>query len=389
VRLRILALTNLFPTPWDPRRATFNRQQFERLGRKHDVSVLVAVSFLDRLRGRRGESRSSLSLSHFTFFYPPGVARSLHAAFYYVSMMLGRGRRVQRGEYDCLLASWAYPDAVAASRFARRLRVPYVVKVHGSDLNVQAELPARRGQIAGALQRADAVIAVSRALADRAVALGVEPSRVHTIYNGVDAERFSPGSREDARRRLRLDAGRLVLYVGNLKVSKGCTDLLEAFPAVLERHPDAQLAYVGEGADRGTMVQRLESLGITDRVRLVGSIPHDDLAGWFRAADLLCLPSHAEGVPNVVLEAMASGTPVVATRVGGIPEVVPGHAGILVEPRAIVALGQALNSALDRAWDTPSIVAHARTFRWDDNIGKLEQVLLKAARRLTESTRPS
>jgi glycosyltransferase involved in cell wall biosynthesis len=381
-RLRILALTNLFPSPWDPRRAAFNRQQFERLGRVHDVSVRVAVNFLDRLRGRRGDPGTRIAADCFTFVYPPGFARPLHAAFWYASLMLQGGWRIRRGEYDCLLASWASPDAVAVSWLARRLRVPYVVKVHGSDLNTQAEQPLRRRQIARALQEAHGVIAVSRALAEKAVELGADPARVHTIYNGVDADRFSPGSREEARRRLKLDAGGpIVLYVGNLKLSKGCRDLLDAFPAVLGRHADARLFYVGDGPDRNAVVQRSESLGITDKVRFVGGVPHDALPDWFRAANLLCLPSHNEGVPNVVLEAMACGTPVVATRVGGIPEVLPGDAGLLVEAHAVDALGAALRRALDETWDARSIVAHAGKFRWDDNIRMVEHVLLEAAGR--------
>jgi glycosyltransferase involved in cell wall biosynthesis len=384
-RLRILALTNLFPSPWDPRRAAFNRQQFERLGRVHDVSVRVAVNFLDRLQGRKGDPGTRVATECFTFVYPPGFARSLHAAFWYASLMLQGGWRIRKGDYDCLLASWASPDAVAVSWLARRLGVPYVVKVHGSDLNTQAEQPRRRRQIARALRGAHGVIAVSRALAEKAVALGADRARVHTIYNGVDADRFHPGARDEARRRLKLDAeGPIVLYVGNLKLSKGCRDLLDAFPAVLARHAGARLFYVGDGPDRHALVQRAESLGLTDKMRLVGSVPHDALPDWFRAANLLCLPSHNEGVPNVVLEAMACGTPVVATRVGGIPEVLPDEAGLLVEARAIDALGAALARALDETWDAQAIVAHAGKFRWDDNIRMVEHVLLEAAGRTGE-----
>lgn len=137
--MKILILTNLFPTPWDPLRGAFNRQQFERLGEHHEVDVLTAVDFRQRLRGVRGEVRTpTLRTDHFVFVYPPRIGRSLHAVFWLLSLLWQRGRSLRAARYDCLLASWAYPDAVAASWLARRLGIPYLVKVHGSDLNVQA-----------------------------------------------------------------------------------------------------------------------------------------------------------------------------------------------------------------------------------------------------------
>ena len=379
--MKILILTNLFPTPWDPLRGTFNRQQFERLGQHHQVEVLTAVDFRDRLRGVRGDAKvTGLHADHFVFVYPPRIGRSLHAVCWLLSLLWQRGRSLREAHYDCLLASWAYPDAVAAGWLARRLGIPYVVKVHGSDINVQAEHAWRRPQIRNCLRGAGAVIAVSRALADKTVALGVEASRVHVIYNGIDHALFAPGSRDEARRRLGLSADTpLLLYVGNLKSSKGCLDLLEAFAALLAMRPGARLVYVGKGPARGALRDRATALGCATRVQLVDAVAHATLPDWFKAADLLCLPSHNEGVPNVVLEAMACGIPVVASDVGGIPEVVPEYAGILVPPQAIEALTAALLEAAGRGWDGARIAAHARNFRWEDNVGRLDRVLRHAA----------
>jgi len=380
MRLKILVLTNLFPTPWDPLRGAFNRQQFERLGQRHDVTVLTAVDFRERLRGVRGPvAIDGLRTDHFVFVYPPRIGRALHALCWLLSLWWQRGRAIRAARYDVVLASWAYPDAAAAGWLARRLGIPYVVKVHGSDLNVQANHALRRPQIRCALRGAHAVVAVSRALAEKAVAIGAEAPRVHAIYNGVDSERFAPGDRLAARQRLGLSAeGPLLLYVGNLKHTKGCVDLLEAFPAVLAAQPRARLVYVGAGACRAALLERADALGCAGQVQLVGAVAHAALGDWFRAADVLCLPSHNEGVPNVVLEAMACGTPVVATRVGGIPEVVPQEAGILVPVHTREPLADALVQACTRPWDSDRIVAHARAFRWDANVDQLDAILREA-----------
>ena len=375
--MKLLVLTNLFPTAYDPLRATFNRQQFERLGRRHEVEVLTAVDFRDRLAGVRGDPAVvAVTPTHFVFAYPPRIGRSLHAAFWMASLLVQHGLRLRRAGYDCILASWAFPDGVAAGWLARLLGVPYAIKVHGSDLNVQATYALRRRQIASSFRHAGALVTVSAALAAKAIALGADPERVHVLYNGVDSMRFAPGSRDAARRNLDLPtAGKLLLYVGNLKISKGCIDLLESFPAVLALHPGTRLVFIGDGPALSTLRDRSQALGVRDNVRLVGAMPHDELADWFRAADLLCLPSHAEGVPNVVLEAMASGTPVVASRVGGIPEVVPDYAGVLVPAHDSSALARGLDEALGREWDTERIVAHGREFNWEDNLEHLDEIL--------------
>ncbi len=381
MRLRVLILTNLFPTPWDPLRGAFNRQQFERLGQHHDVDVLTAVSFTERMAGVKGEVQvNHLHTDHFVFYYPPRIGRPLHAMCWLLSLLWQRGRKLRAASYDCLLVSWAYPDAAAVRWLARRLGIPYVVKVHGSDLNVHALQTLVRPQVRAALRGASAVVAVSQALADKAATLDADPSHVHVIYNGVDPTLFSPGSRDKARWQLKLlpDAP-LVLYVGNLKASKGCLDLLEAFPALLGVHPQARLVFVGDGACQAPLLERAKALGCEERVLLAGPVAHHALADWFRAADLLCLPSHNEGVPNVVLEAMACGIPVVATDVGGIPEVLPPHAGILVPPHDRAALAAALIDASGREWNSQAIVEYTSRFRWSDNIDRLGQILQTAA----------
>lgn len=375
--LKVLALGNLFPSPWDPGRASYNRQQFEYLGRLCDLQVIGAVDFRDRLhRAGTAPQFSRLQARWFTFWHVPRFGRRWHAQCWLAALELRYGRWIRQQNFDCLLASWAYPDAVAVSVLARRLGLPLVVKVHGSDINGLAASGHQREAVTRALVEAQSVITVSAALASKVQQLGVPEARIQVLYNGVDRHRFSPGHRDRACAALGLDEDcKRVLYVGNLKASKGCLDLLDALPEVLAHTPETRLVMIGEGPDRAAIMQRIHRLNLADAVSLPGAIAHSELPAWFHAADLLCLPSHAEGVPNVVLEAMASGLPVVATRVGGIPEVLPVEAGLLVPVSDTPALSAALQQGLGRTWDTARIVGHSKRFDWSDNAEHLFGIL--------------
>ncbi len=378
--MKVLALGNLFPSPWDPRRSMFNRQQFEHLGRLCQLHVVGAVDFRQRLRpAGTVPPFQHLQARWFTFWHLPRIGREWQAACWLAALQARHGRWIRQQNFDCLLASWAYPDAVAVAALARRLDLPWVAKVHGSDINGLPAAGRRRRRVAQALAEADAVVAVSEALADGVRQLGVPEADVHVLYNGVDRQTFCPGSRSRACAALGMDEdGRRILYVGNLKASKGCLDLLDALPALLASEPETRLVMVGDGPDRAAIKRRIAALGLDAVVSLPGAVAHRQLPDWFRASDLLCLPSHAEGVPNVVLEAMASGLPVVATRVGGIPEVLPDYAGLLVPAGDCAALGSALQQGLARTWDTARIVGHASRFDWSQNAERLFGILRDA-----------
>lgn len=387
MRARVLIVTNLFANPWDASRATFNQQQFERLARTLDVSVLVPVSWLSVLRRpfayprlRRAAMRRWPFADYVIFWYVPGVGRRFHAAFLLVSLLLQRLPTFLSRRWSCMLASWGYPDAVAVGALAMMSGTPFVVKVHGTDINAFANAPARRAQIRWALNRAHHVVAVSRALADRLGQIGVSRERTSVLYNGVDPRKFHPIAREEARGRLGYAThDRLVLFVGNVQSSKGCGELLSAFLSLSASTTGLRLAFAGSGPQTKELHTIVADRGMAQEIRFLGRLAHEDLLQWFGAAAVLCLPSHAEGVPNVVLEAMACGTPVVASDVGGIAEVLPPFAGLLVPPGNVKALQAALASALQTDWDTDRIVRHASGFDWDRNVARLGALLQEAA----------
>ncbi len=384
----MLVLTNLFEFPWDTGRGIFNQQQLQRLAKYFDLTVLVPVPWPSALRNRRklrayraaiAQRDGPLRVDHFLYWYVPGMGRSLNAVFMLLSLILQRAPTVLKGGWDCILGTWAFPDAVAAAGLGCLTGVPVVAKVHGTDINVYGAEPLKRFQIKHALNRCRRVVAVSQALSDRMIEIGVTPQKIAVVYNGVDPNLFYPIDRDVARRALGLDtATQIVLYVGNLLRSKGCLDLLEAAALSARKNPRLRLVMVGGGADLATLRRRAIELEFEDRLLLPGRLEHIVLVQWFGASNVFCLASHAEGVPNVVLEAMACGLPIVATAVGGIPEIVPELAGVTVPAGHVDDLANALTHALERAWNRDAIAAHARSFDWERSATQLRDLIEEA-----------
>jgi len=389
--LRVLVVTRLYPNAIDPLAAAFNRQQFEALSRLCTVDVLAVIpwfpgarlfsrwSAAGRLSGVPARERiGPLDVHHPRVFYLPRVGHALAPALYAASLLPWLSER--RGQVDVVLGSWAFPDGVASVTLARLRGVPAVVKVHGSDLNVLAELSAVRRRLSEVLPQADRVVAVSRGLADKARALGVRPERIAIVPNGVDRQLFRPQDRAAARRELGLHPDRpLILYVGRLERAKGTEDLLAAFQQMGGGARPPVLAMVGEGSDGERC--REAARAFPDRILVPGARPLAEVARWLAACEVLVLPSWNEGTPNVILEALAAGRRVVATRVGGIPDVITGPGlGELVEPRDPAGLAQALGRAIAVPYD-PAAVAAAAPGGWDASAARLLEVLEGAARK--------
>jgi glycosyltransferase involved in cell wall biosynthesis len=232
---------------------------------------------------------------------------------------------------------------------------------------------------AWALPRAARVVAVSRPLADEVVALGVDRDRVRVVMNGVDGDLFKPGARAAARKELGLPAGPLAVYVGNLKPEKGVLDLGRAWANVLAKVPDATLLFVGDGPLKGELESMTNQHG--ERVRLIGRQPLERVPLYMAAADILVLPSHSEGTPNVVLEALASGRRVVATSVGGIPDLITdGKLGALVPSKDPDALAAALATALREPYDAREVAQLGARGGWAASASALHAVLSEAAK---------
>ncbi|MCA9599336.1 MAG: glycosyltransferase [Myxococcales bacterium] len=368
--MRVLIVTKIFPNAVEPASSPFNRQQFAALARRAEVELWATIPWFPGARllrrwsaaGRLGEvprqeQIDELSVRHPRVVYLPKLA-AVNGALYAASLTLDA--LAQRGRVDVVLGSWAYPDGYAVVRLARRLGARAVIKVHGSDLDVLSRRATLRGRIRRALAGADRVVAVSDALAASAHELGAE--QVSVVRNGVDHALFRPTPRPCRRR---------VLFVGRVERDKGVLDLIRAVSLA-----DATLSIVGTGSAEARARALAARLGAN--VTFAGARPHTEIPEWLARSDVLALPSRHEGCPNVVLEALACGRPVVATRVGGIPELVSSKMlGELVAPDAPRCLADALRCVLERTHDPWQLAATANVPSWAQSAAQLYDVLVE------------
>jgi glycosyltransferase involved in cell wall biosynthesis len=383
--MRILALTSLYPNPYQPHRAPFNRQQLRALSVQQAVTIIAPIAWTDELVARRrspirlpADRRGTwdgITVDYPRYVFPPNLLRGWYGHFFRQSVRASFERAVIEFRPDILYASWAYPDGWAAVELGRRAGLPVVIKVHGSDVLMLDTYSSRRRPTIEALRRADAVVTVSRHLAGRLVQLGIDPQRLSVVYNGIDNDLFRLGPADEARERLCLNRREpIVLYVGNLVAVKGPDILIEA-GARLSRDGIAFRFYlIGQGPLYLKLKQQISHYGLEEQVKLLGPKPLEQLPDWYRSADVFVLPSHSEGMPNVLMEAAACGTPFIASRVGGISEIANGRLGRLVPPGDPAALAEAIKQAL-RGRDLAVRVAGFRPLSWADSAKSLTRVL--------------
>ncbi|MEW5977986.1 MAG: glycosyltransferase family 4 protein [Acidobacteriota bacterium] len=342
----------------------------------YEVRVVAPVPYFPPLKINRRwlysqisatETIEGLEVHHPRYFMIPKVSMFLQGLLMFLNV-LPHVRRVRKSfDFDLIDAHYVYPDGFAAVLIGLCLRKPVVVSARGTDINVYSEFRLIRRFLAFTLKKAHGVVAVSKALAKGIEQLGIPPARVTVIPNGVDHKRFFPAPQAEARARLKLPPGRLILSVGHLIAGKGFDLLVRAFHSLIAQKDfgDIRLVIVGEGYFRSQLESLIMTLKLEGKVVLIGDRPHDELPDWYNASDVFCLVSAREGWPNVIVEAMGCGKPVVATPVGGIPEILCSKSlGILVEPD-IDAIANALSVALTAHWKTDQISNHSRLHDWE------------------------
>jgi glycosyltransferase involved in cell wall biosynthesis len=376
--MNILIVTNLYPLPWEPNRATFNKHQFRHLGRKNKILLMVLVPWLVAVKNWKllvPEQNGSFDVRYVPYFFTPKILRATYAIFVFLAL-LGKIRAIKTFKPDCLFSSWAYPDGVASTLLAKLLNIPVLIKVHGSDINEYFTSAMRRAQILWSMRQSRGVVAVSKALQSKLVESGLALNKVHVIYNGIDRTIFFPRNFAETCAELGLEQSRKrILFVGNLKRDKGCVTLLEAFQQLVIDDAAVDLYYIGSGECSSVLKDMTNNTNLQERVFQLGSMDQQKISKWMNVANVVALPSKNEGVPNVLLESMACGVPVVAFSVGGIPEVVAKGCGRLCELGDISSFVDCLRDVMSWKGETAAISASVQEMDWGTNIAKIEAII--------------
>lgn len=374
--IRTLLFSTLYPSSVRPTHGIFVETRLRELLKSGEVEtrVVAPVPWFPSTHPRFGdwakmaatpsfESRNGVEVHHPRYGLPPKVGMNIAPWTLAWGARATVARLIREGfDFDLIDAHYYYPDGVAAAMLARWFNKPFVVTARGTDLNLIPQYAKPRRLIQDTAQQAAASIGVCAALMDVLRDMGIPGDRLHVMRNGVDLERFHPLPHAQMRAELGLPAsGPLLLSVGHLVERKGHHVAIDAVAAL----PDACLVIVGEGEERARLEAQVQMLGLGSRVRFAGARPNTELAKWYSAADVLILASSREGWANVLLESMACGTPVVATRIWGTPEVVQDPAvGELVDAREGPAFATAISALLARQPDRAVVRRYAEGFSW-------------------------
>lgn len=365
-------VTPILPVPQDMTRGRFIYETTRALSRMTPTRVFLTQAAYPKLPALRpaahpaprvdgGHTLAGIDIEAVTYPALPLLSRVSNG------WMAGRSlvEPIRQFSPDILIGYWVYPEGAGAQYAARKLGKPMILGALGTDINDRSGITKRLTQ--NTLQMADATIFVSEAMSRFAQSsYGVSASRCHTIVNGYNTSVFHP--QDAAACRLALDlpaAARVIVYVGRLIEAKGLRELIEAIDRLRQTDSNALLVVIGNGEFRTTLESMVEERKLGKHVRLAGGLLPESVAKYLNAADLLTLPSWSEGYPNVLVEALACGCPVVASDVGGIPEIVDAQRGLLIAPKDAPALHAALRQALDTPWSRTDIAASMRR-TWDD-----------------------
>ena len=375
--MKVLLFSSLYPSTVRPIHGIFVETRLRELLKTGQVQtkVVAPVPWFPSKSPRFGEyaqfaatprfeHRNGLDVHHPRYLLLPKVGMNL-APYTMALGALSTVRRLQREgfDFDLIDAHYYYPDGVAAGLLAKWLGKPFFVTARGTDLNLIPEYPFPRKLILKTASAASGSIGVCKALIDSLEQLGADPVKLHTLRNGVDLERFTPEPRELARQRLGLQAqGPYLLSVGHLIERKGHHIAIEALVAL----PGVTLLIAGSGPEERALKSLASRLGVSDRVHWAGVVPQAELRWWYSAADVLTLCSSREGWANVLLEAMACGTPVIATDIWGTSEVVSTEAaGRLMERRDARALADAWHDLMSAMPARAATRQYAEGFSWN------------------------
>lgn len=388
--MQILVVSSTYPSPTRPRQGAFNQVMVDALRGDHQVAVISPVPWTqlnwraighDLLRVKSPVDDQEGGTLYPVSYYPPKILRNQYHHFYWRSMRRCLTRLPSGFRPDVVLGYWLHPDGDAAVRAARYFRVPAVVMSGGTDLRILTKDAGRRKEIKRVIDESDRLIVVSHELGHQAERIGILTSKIEVIYRGVDCDCFAPADRMKARHQCGLSANDIVLvWAGRLEAVKNPRMLVcAAGPWVQKWGSRLRVIVVGDGSLRTILEQECFKRGLSEYFRFEGNLSQESLAVRFQAADATLLTSHSEGIPNVLLESIACGTPFVATDVGGVREIATSEIDFLVNDNDADGLSQSAMELVSRG-----ISHRTRGFvpsTCDEMAERLEMVLSRVVER--------
>lgn len=387
--IRILSLTTLFPYPARPRHGIFveNRLKALKAG-GHEIRVIAPVPwfpsgnklFRDWAKYANPPSeevRHGIPISHPRYLIVPKMGMRLAVNSLEKSFERGLQAEIQAGRRPNLLdAHYLYPDGVAATRVAKKYGIPVVLTARGSDVTQLPDYSAPRRMIMQAVADSDHVITVADALKDKLISLGADPTYITTVRNGVDLEVFTPSSQKPSD--FPDHDGPIILSVGHLIARKGHELIIRALKSI----PSAHLLIIGDGVEKSNLKRLCAELDLSARVSFLGERAHTDLPGYYAHADLFALGSKREGWPNVLLEAMACGTPCVSTPAGGAAEVITSpEAGLVIKERTVSEMQNAIELILANLPSREKTRSYAEQYSWEEVSDSVQKIWSQAEKK--------
>ena len=372
---KLLMFTNIFPYPWAESRGRFNNILHQHLDEHIPIEVLVPVPFVEFFKHlSKIINNKDSRVSYFPFFYLPGLFRALNPFFMVFSIIVAVRPLVKLLRHKQVFCSWGYPDAPGLAMLQPFCRFKLYVHCLGSDINVHMNYRVRKFLLKNAFERSEVVFTVSEDL--RSKVLAISPSStVHTVYNGVDFEQFKIKSSVSQANSDKHNSSINLLFIGNLIKEKGVVELANVYPRLKQTFPKLTLTVVGQGPLKSALESKLQQWLSSSDVSFTGALSHDKVAEHLSHSGVLVLPSYSEGVPNVIMEAVASGVPVVATKVGGIPEIVNSENGTLIPAKDENALYDGICSLLSKEWRPEAIRQSVLQYTWKNKVNLILEQL--------------
>jgi len=379
----IIFYTNLFPTPNDMERGVFVYQLAIELNKKTPVTVICPLPWfpkwgvLKRMGSwyKMAEVPSKAVVGGITVYYPkypliPKISNYLHGFLMFLGTYRLTTRIVRENKKSIISGHWIYPDCFSLLLISLLNKLAVTVTARGCDINRDGKNKYLRALIYHTLNKAAHVITVSESLAEEIQKMGIPSERVSAIANGVNKEKFKPLDRIKCRKDLSVPLDRKVfVYVGQLVPVKDHHTFIEGLAELIKecKESDAHAYLVGEGYLKDELINFARACGISSNVHFIGHQSHDRIPMWIGASDVVCLTSIREGRPNAVIEALACGRPVVASNVGGIPELITKDNGIIFRSGDYLSLMDALKEGLSKEWEPDKVKATVDHLSWEQS----------------------